>query len=269
RAIDHQPKGFHLCCGPLIAENDRDLRVFHFPAAFKRKSPSADFSSPPTKNGNLKTNSANPLPHPTHSEAVFPGVRPEKDHLVDWPVLNARVSYLRSHSTPHRNTDLVWRILSEGALCARLTNRASTHNHTPKHNLHLMILPIRFEVKTFQASRRFPRAKGPHRAFFSPDIALQQADRPALFVLSLPPWALALTENPAMRWWYSAPASMSSLPTGQRGTQRLARYTPKCLRRGSTGPLLPIRRQPEFGVGGKVKRLRQDSNDSALLLVNT
>ena len=43
----------------------------------------------------------------------------------------------------------------------------------------------------------------------------------------------------------------------------------ECLRDGLAGPLSPILWHPELGVGGELKRLRQYSNNRALLPVDT
>jgi hypothetical protein len=84
-----------------------------------------DFPVAPGEHRDFEAELANAAAHAIHRGVVLAGIASVEDELFDGPLLNARLRRLRNYSTPHQETELVWRILPEGALCARLSNRAS------------------------------------------------------------------------------------------------------------------------------------------------
>src|ERR1035437_650359 len=73
---------------------------------------------------------------------VAPGILWKRDELIEGPVLDPLRHRLRKHASPFDTSK--WRCLSEGALCAGLSNRASDSNILPEHFLVQMLSGARF-----------------------------------------------------------------------------------------------------------------------------
>src|ERR1035438_2787417 len=78
----------------------------------------------------LEAEFADAAAHAINDSIILAGIAGVENQLVNRPIFDARLC--GDHSTPRQSTDLVWRILSEGALCARLSNKSSQYNSTTK-----------------------------------------------------------------------------------------------------------------------------------------
>jgi hypothetical protein len=157
--VYHEAECLDLCRRPLVAEDHGYTRDVQLACGLRRRWPSTTSPSLCARTGILKPNSRM-LPHMRSTAASFlRGIASVEDQLFDWPLLNARPTV--SETIPYLvKIEFVWRILSEGALCAGPSNRASHSNMLPEQ------FPCR--TTTNLAVQHAPNILRPYRAFHTP-----------------------------------------------------------------------------------------------------
>src|SRR5215468_3606651 len=113
RAVDHEAEGLHLLRSPFITEQDGDFVDSKFARRFEAQVTINDLTIRASQHRDLETELTDAAAHAIDGGVVLARVADVENELVDGPVLHPMRCRLRNHSSPRRNTDLVWRILSE------------------------------------------------------------------------------------------------------------------------------------------------------------